>query len=86
MDIGTAINLIGTARNFLGGGSDDGQQEGSSLLEYYKAIKGRDDYQMDDVKTASPLAPPGQAQGIQQIDYPSTRQFWDNLLREYTRK
>jgi hypothetical protein len=41
---------------------------------------------MDDVKVAKPLDAPGQAQGIQQIDYASTRQFWDNLLREYTRK
>tara|TARA_E500000318_G_scaffold41759_1_gene39963 strand:- start:193 stop:453 length:261 start_codon:yes stop_codon:yes gene_type:complete len=86
MDIGTAITLIGTARNFLGGDSEGGQKKGPSLLEYYKSIKGREDYQMDDVKVARPLDAPGQAQGIQQIDYASTRQFWDNLLREYTRK
>jgi len=86
MDIGTVLNLVGTARNFLGEDSEGGQKKVPSLLEYYESIKGREDYQMDDVKVSRPLDAPGQAQGIQQIDYASTRQFWDNLLREYTRK
>jgi len=86
MDIGTIVSIIGAGKSFLDGGDSGGQKEGPSLLEYYESIKGRDDYQMDDVKVAKPLDAPGQAQGIQQIDYASTRQFWDNLLREYTRK
>ena len=84
MDIGTAINLIGTAKSFLGGGSDDGQQKKEkSLLDIYDDVKSRS-YDMP--LTQKELDAPGQAQGIQQIDYASTRQFWDNLLREYTRK
>tara|TARA_R100001079_G_scaffold30349_1_gene15334 strand:+ start:579 stop:839 length:261 start_codon:yes stop_codon:yes gene_type:complete len=85
MDIGTVLNLVGTARSFLGGGSDDGQQKKEkSILDIYDDVRSRS-YDMDDVKTTNPLAPPGQAQGIQQIDYASTRQFWDNLLKEYMR-
>ena len=84
MDIGTVINLVGTARSFLGGGSDDGQQrEQKSLLDIYSDVKTRS-YDMP--LTQEEIAAPGQIQGIQQIDYASTRQFWDNLLREYTRK
>jgi len=84
MDIGTVLNLVGTARSFLGGGSDDGQQrEQKSLLDIYDDVKSRS-YDMP--LTQEEIAAPGQIQGIQQIDYASTRQFWDNLLREYTRK
>ena len=84
MDIGTVVNLIGTARSFLGGGSDDGKQrEQKSLLDIYSDVKTRS-YDMP--LTQEEIAAPGQIQGIQQIDYASTRQFWDNLLREYTRK
>ena len=83
MDIGTAITLIGTARNFLGGDSEGGQQrEQKSLLDIYSDVKTRS-YDMP--LTQEEMATPGQAQGIQQIDYASTRQFWDNLLREYIR-
>ena len=83
MDIGTVVNLIGTARSFLGGGSDDGKQrEQKSLLDIYSDVKTRS-YDMP--LTQEEIAAPGQIQGIQQIDYASTRQFWDNLLREYTR-
>ena len=84
MDIGTVLNLVGTARSFLGGGSDGGQQrEQKSLLDIYDDVKSRS-YDMP--LTQEEIAAPGQIQGIQQIDYASTRQFWDNLLREYTRK
>tara|TARA_X000001316_G_C894521_1_gene15005 strand:+ start:143 stop:397 length:255 start_codon:yes stop_codon:yes gene_type:complete len=84
MDIGTVLNLVGTARSFLGGGSDGGQQrEQKSLLDIYSDVKTRK-YDID--LTQEQIAPPGKVQGIQQIDYASTRQFWDNLLREYTRK
>ena len=84
MDIGTVLNLVGTARSFLGGGSDDGKQrEQKSLLDIYSDVKTRS-YDMP--LTQEEIAAPGQIQGIQQIDYASTRQFWDNLLREYTRK
>ena len=84
MDIGTAITLIGTARNFLGGDSEGGQQrEQKSLLDIYSDVKTRS-YDID--LTQEQIAPPGKVQGIQQIDYASTRQFWDNLLREYTRR
>ena len=42
MDIGTVLNLVGTARSFLGGGSDDGQQrEQKSLLDIYDDVKSR---------------------------------------------
>ena len=83
MDIGTVLNLVGTARSFLGGGSDDGKQrEQKSLLDIYSDVKTRS-YDMP--LTQEEIAAPGQIQGIQQIDYASTRQFWDNLLREYTR-
>jgi|TARA_R100000030_G_C3160336_1_gene100601 hypothetical protein len=83
MDIGTVLNLVGTARSFLGGGSDDGKQrEQKSLLDIYDDVKTRN----YDIKlTQEQIAPPGQIQGIQQIDYASTRQFWDNLLKEYMR-
>lgn len=84
MDIGTVLNLVGTAKSFLGGDSEGGQQrEQKSLLDIYSDVKTRS-YDMP--LTQEEIAPPGQAQGIQQIDYASTRQFWDNLLREYTRK
>jgi hypothetical protein len=84
MDIGTVLNLVGTAKSFLGGGSDGGQQrEQRSLLDIYSDVKTRK-YDID--LTQEQIAPPGKVQGIQQIDYASTRQFWDNLLREYTRK
>tara|TARA_A100001015_G_scaffold170086_1_gene189048 strand:+ start:359 stop:613 length:255 start_codon:yes stop_codon:yes gene_type:complete len=84
MDIGTVLNLVGTARSFLGGGSDGRQQrEQKSLLDIYSDVKTRK-YDID--LTQEQIAPPGKVQGIQQIDYASTRQFWDNLLREYTRK
>jgi len=83
MDIGTVVNLIGTARSFLGGGSDGGQQrEQKSLLDIYSDVKTRS-YDMP--LTQEEIAAPGQIQGIQQIDYASTRQFWDNLLKEYMR-
>jgi len=83
MDIGTVVNLIGTARSFLGGGSDDGQQrKEKSLLDIYSDVKTRS-YDMP--LTQEEIAAPGQIQGIQQIDYASTRQFWDNLLKEYMR-
>ena len=83
MDIGTVLNLVGTARSFLGGGSDDGKQrEQKSLLDIYSDVKTRS-YDMP--LTQEEIAPPGQIQGIQQIDYASTRQFWDNLLKEYMR-
>ena len=83
MDIGTVLNLVGTAKSFLGGGSDGGQQrEQKSLLDIYSDVKTRR-YDID--LTQEEMAAPGQIQGIQQIDYASTRQFWDNLLREYTR-
>ena len=83
MDIGTVVNLIGTARSFLGGGSDGGQQKkGKSLLDIYSDVKTRS-YDID--LTQEEMAAPGQIQGIQQIDYASTRQFWDNLLKEYMR-
>ena len=86
MDIGTVINLVGTAKSFLDKGSDGGQQrKQKSILDIYDDVRSRS-YDMDNVKTTNPLAPPGKIQGIQQIDYASTRQFWDNLLREYTRK
>ena len=86
MDIGTIVSIIGTAKSFLDKGSDGEQQrEQKSLLDIYDDVKSRS-YDMDDVKVARPLDAPGQAQPIQQIDYASTRQFWDNLLREYTRK
>ena len=84
MDIGTVLNLVGTAKSFLDKGSDGGQQrEQKSLLDIYSDVKTRS-YDMP--LTQEEIAPPGQIQGIQQIDYASTRQFWDNLLREYTRK
>jgi len=83
MDIGTVLNLVGTARSFLGGGSDDGKQrEQKSLLDIYSDVKTRS-YDMP--LTQEEIAAPGQIQGIQQIDYASTRQFWDNLLKEYMR-
>ena len=83
MDIGTVINLVGTAKSFLGGGSDGGQQrEQKSLLDIYSDVKTRS-YDMP--LTQEEIAAPGQIQGIQQIDYASTRQFWDNLLKEYMR-
>ena len=83
MDIGTVVNLIGTARSFLGGGSDGGQQKkGKSLLDIYDDVKSRN-YDID--LTQEQIAPPGKVQGIQQIDYASTRQFWANLLKEYMR-
>ena len=83
MDIGTVLNLVGTAKSFLGGGSDGGQQKkGKSLLDIYDDVKSRN----YDIKlTQEEMAAPGKIRGIQQIDYASTRQFWDNLLREYTR-
>ena len=84
MDIGTIVSIIGTAKSFLDKGSDGGQQrEQKSLLDIYSDVKSRS-YDMP--LTQEEMATPGQAQGIQQIDYASTRQFWDNLLREYTRK
>jgi len=83
MDIGTVLNLVGTARSFLGGDSEDGQQrEQKSLLDIYSDVKTRS-YDMP--LTQEEIAAPGQIQGIQQIDYASTRQFWDNLLKEYMR-
>ena len=83
MDIGTVLNLVGTAKSFLGGGSDDGKQrEQKSLLDIYSDVKTRR-YDID--LTQEEMAAPGQIQGIQQIDYASTRQFWDNLLKEYMR-
>ena len=83
MDIGTVLNLVGTAKSFLGGGSDDGKQrEQKSLLDIYSDVKTRS-YDMP--LTQEEIAAPGQIQGIQQIDYASTRQFWDNLLKEYMR-
>ena len=83
MDIGTVLNLVGTAKSFLGGGSDGGQQrEQRSLLDIYDDVRTRK-YDID--LTQEQIAPPGQIQGIQQIDYASTRQFWDNLLKEYMR-
>ena len=83
MEIGTVLNLVGTARSFLGGGSDDGKQrEQKSLLDIYSDVKTRS-YDMP--LTQEEIAAPGQIQGIQQIDYASTRQFWDNLLKEYMR-
>ena len=83
MDIGTVLNLVGTAKSFLGGGSDGGQQrEQKSLLDIYSDVKTRS-YDMP--LTQEEIAAPGQIQGIQQIDYASTRQFWDNLLKEYMR-
>jgi len=87
MDIGTIVSIIGTTKSFLDeGDSNDGQQKKEkSLLDIYSDVKSRS-YDMKDVKSTQPLAPPGKIQGIQQIDYASTRQFWDNLLREYTRK
>ena len=84
MDIGTVINLVGTAKSFLDKGSDDGQQrKQKSILDIYDDVRSRS-YDMP--LTQEEIAAPGQIQGIQQIDYASTRQFWDNLLREYTRK
>lgn len=83
MDIGTVVSIIGTAKNFLDGGDSDGQKQGTSLLDIYSDVKSRS-YDMPIEQKE--LDAPGQAQGIQQIDYASTRQFWDNLLREYTRK
>ena len=83
MDIGTVLNLVGTARSFLGGDSEDGQQrKQKSLLDIYDDVKTRS-YDMP--LTQEEIAAPGQIQGIQQIDYASTRQFWDNLLKEYMR-
>ena len=85
MDIGTIVSIIGAGKSFLDGGDSGGQEQGTSLLDIYSDVKSRS-YEMDDVKVTKPLDAPGQAQPIQQIDYASTRQFWDNLLREYTRK
>ena len=85
MDIGTIVSIIGTTKSFLDeGDSNDGQQKKEkSLLDIYSDVKSRS-YDMPIEQKE--LDAPGQAQGIQQIDYASTRQFWDNLLREYTRK
>jgi len=83
MDIGTIVSIIGAGKSFLDGGDSDGQEQGTSLLDIYSDVKSRS-YDMP-IKQKE-LDAPGQAQGIQQIDYASTRQFWDNLLREYTRK
>jgi len=83
MDIGTVINLVGTAKSFLDKGSDGGQQrKQKSILDIYDDVRSRS-YDMP--LTQEEIAAPGQIQGIQQIDYASTRQFWDNLLKEYMR-
>ncbi len=83
MDIGTIVSIIGAGKSFLDGGDSGGQEQGTSLLDIYSDVKSRS-YDMPIEQKE--LDAPGQAQGIQQIDYASTRQFWDNLLREYTRK
>ena len=83
MDIGTIVSIIGAGKSFLDGGDSGGQEQGTSLLDIYSDVKSRS-YDMP--LQQEEIAAPGQAQGIQQIDYASTRQFWDNLLREYTRK
>ena len=83
MDIGTIVSIIGAGKSFLDGGDSGGQEKGTSLLDIYSDVKSRS-YDMP--LQQEEIAAPGQAQGIQQIDYASTRQFWDNLLREYTRK
>ena len=83
MDIGTIVSIIGAGKSFLDGGDSGGQEQGTSLLDIYSDVKYRS-YDMPIEQKE--LDAPGQAQGIQQIDYASTRQFWDNLLREYTRK
>tara|TARA_Y200000002_G_scaffold332761_1_gene298758 strand:+ start:1501 stop:1752 length:252 start_codon:yes stop_codon:yes gene_type:complete len=83
MDIGTVVSIIGAGKSFLDGGDSGGQEQGTSLLDIYSDVKSRS-YDMP--LQQEEIAAPGQAQGIQQIDYASTRQFWDNLLREYTRK
>ena len=83
MDIGTVINLVGTAKSFLDKGSDGGQQrKQKSILDIYDDVRSRS-YDMP--LTQEEIAAPGQIQGIQQIDYASTRQFWANLLKEYMR-
>tara|TARA_S200002703_G_scaffold130987_1_gene118340 strand:- start:670 stop:921 length:252 start_codon:yes stop_codon:yes gene_type:complete len=83
MDIGTIVSIIGAGKSFLDGGDSGGQEKGTSLLDIYSDVKSRS-YDMPIEQKE--MDAPGQAQGIQQIDYASTRQFWDNLLREYTRK
>jgi hypothetical protein len=83
MDIGTIVSIIGAGKSFLDGGDSGGQEKGTSLLDIYSDVKSRS-YDMP--LQQKEMDAPGQAQGIQQIDYASTRQFWDNLLREYTRK
>ena len=83
MDIGTVVSIIGAGKSFLDGGDSGGQEKGTSLLDIYSDVKSRS-YDMP--LQQKEMDAPGQAQGIQQIDYASTRQFWDNLLREYTRK
>ena len=83
MDVGTIVSIIGAGKSFLDGGDSGGQEQGTSLLDIYSDVKSRS-YDMPIEQKE--LDAPGQAQGIQQIDYASTRQFWDNLLREYTRK
>ena len=83
MDIGTVVSIIGAGKSFLDGGDSGGQEKGTSLLDIYSDVKSRS-YDMPIEQKE--MDAPGQAQGIQQIDYASTRQFWDNLLREYTRK
>ena len=83
MDIGTIVSIIGSGKSFLDGGDSGGQEKGTSLLDIYSDVKSRS-YDMP--LQQKEMDAPGQAQGIQQIDYASTRQFWDNLLREYTRK
>ena len=83
MDIGTVVSIIGAGKSFLDGGDSGGQEQGTSLLDIYSDVKSRS-YDMP--LQQKEMDAPGQAQGIQQIDYASTRQFWDNLLREYTRK
>lgn len=83
MDIGTIVSIIGAGKSFLDGGDSGGQEQGTSLLDIYSDVKSRS-YDMPIEQKE--MDAPGQAQGIQQIDYASTRQFWDNLLREYTRK
>jgi|TARA_R110001592_G_scaffold41371_5_gene134941 hypothetical protein len=84
MDIGTIVSIIGAGKSFLDGGDSGGQErEQKSLLDIYDDVKSRN---YDIRLTQEEMAAPGKVQGIQQIDYASTRQFWDNLLREYTRK
>ena len=86
MDIGTILKGVGIAKDFLGGGdSNQNGEKGPSLLDIYADVKSRNYTVKAGYGGQEKMAPPGQAQAIQQVDYNSTQQFWDNLLKDYMR-